>query len=100
MYKTFTIYTYHTSFNFPLTINDPSGSLIHWRLLLNEFGIEVNYNKGTANTQANELPSLNISSETNNYENSDKNIVFILYKTNLKLKLNTSPHEVDFINVE
>ena len=60
-----------------LTIDDPSGRLIRWRLRLAEFDFEVKYKKGKANTQADALSRLHTSAETKPHDDNDDIPVFM-----------------------
>ena len=55
MYQRFVVHTDHASLHWLLTIDDPSGRLMRWRLRLAEFDFEVKYKKGKENAQADAL---------------------------------------------
>lgn len=85
MYDKFTVYTYHTSFHWLLTINDPSGIFIRCRLRLAEFYFKVKYKKGNANTQAYVVSLLNTMSETTPRDENDNIPMFLLDSVTLEL---------------
>ena len=58
MYERFVVHTDNAALHWLLTIDDPSGRLMRWRLRLAEFDFEVRYKKGKANTQADALSRL------------------------------------------
>ena len=64
MYEKFVVHTDHAALHWLLTINDPSGRLMRWRLRLAEFDFEVKYKKGLLNTQADALSRLTTTAET------------------------------------
>ncbi|CAN8065809.1 unnamed protein product [Agarophyton chilense] len=53
-----TVFTDHASLRWLLSILEPSGGLMRWRLRLAEFGFDVQYGKGSCNTQADALSRL------------------------------------------
>ncbi len=64
MYERFMVYTDHAALRWLLSIQEPSGRLMRWRLRLAEFDFEVAYKKGTINTQADALSRLRTLAET------------------------------------
>ena len=101
MYEKFTVYTDHAALHWLLTITDPSGRLIRWRLRLAEYDFEVKYKKGKANTQADALSRLNTLSETIAHDDSDDIPAFLLEdELNVELKLNRAHDDDDFIELE
>ena len=64
MYERFVVYTDHAALRWLLTIQEPSGRLIRWRLRLAQCDFEVLYKKGKINTQADALSSLKTLAET------------------------------------
>ncbi|MGH0053304.1 MAG: reverse transcriptase/ribonuclease H family protein, partial [Sphaerochaetaceae bacterium] len=53
-----TVHTDYASLRWLMTITDPSGRLMHWRLRLSEYDFEVQYKKGLKNYQADALSRL------------------------------------------
>jgi len=100
MYERFTVFTDHAALHWLLTIDDPSGRLIRWRLRLAEFDFEVKYKKGKINTQADALSRLVTTGETIPHDDNDDIPVFELDLVNAELELNRSPEDVDFIDVQ
>ena len=64
MYEKFIVDIYHAALHWLLSITDPSGRLIRWRLRLSEFDFEVKFKKGKANTQTDALYRLIVDGET------------------------------------
>ena len=60
----FVVHTDHASLRWLLSVNDPSGRLMRWRLRLSEFDFDVEHKKGKANTQADALSRLTTLGET------------------------------------
>ena len=50
IYEKFTVYTDHAALGWLLTINDPSGRLMRWRLRLAEYDFNIQYKTGKTNT--------------------------------------------------
>ena len=100
MYEKFVVYTDHAALHWLLTIDDPSGRLIRWRLRLAEYDFEVKYKKGKANTQADALSRLNTSAETILSDDNDDIPVFLLDLVNIELEENRDPDSVDFLDVQ
>jgi len=51
----FTAYTDHAPLRWLMSVEDPSGRLIRWRIRLSEYDFDVEYKKGKLNTQADAL---------------------------------------------
>lgn len=87
MYEEFTVYIDHVALHWLLPNNEPARRLIHWRLRLAEFDLEVKYKKRKANTQADALSRLNTMTEPipNDYNNDIP--IFLLDSVNLELEL-------------
>ena len=64
MYEKFTVYTDHAALRWLLTICEPSGRLMRWRLRLAEFDFNVQYKRGKLNQQADALSRLRTMAET------------------------------------
>ena len=60
----FTVYSDQASLRWLMTIAEPSGRLMRWRLRLSEFDFVVLYKKGKINTQADALSRLPTSGDT------------------------------------
>ena len=60
----FTAYSDQASLRWLMTIAEPSGRLMRWRLRLSEFDFAVLYKKGKINTQADALSRLPTSGDT------------------------------------
>ena len=60
----FTVYSDQSSLHWLMTIAEPSGRLMRWRLRLSEFDFVVLYKKGKINTQADALSHLPTSGDT------------------------------------
>ena len=71
IYEKFTVYTDHAVLGWLLTINDPSGRLMRWRLRLAEYDFNIEYKTGKTNTQADALSRLHTSAETINDDAED-----------------------------
>ena len=80
-----------------LTIDDPSGRLIRWRLRLAEFDFEVKYKKGKANTQADASSILHTSAETKPHDDNDDIPVFM---NELDKNESIDPIDTDFIDLQ
>ena len=88
MYERFTVFTDHAALHWLLTIDDPSGRVIRWRLRLAEYDFEVKYRKGKINTQADALSRLNTAAETIVHDDSDDIRVLSLDPVQIKGKTN------------
>ncbi len=64
MYEEFIVHTDHSSLQWLLTIQEPSGRLMRWRLVLAEFNFQIKYKLGRLNTQADALSRLQTRAET------------------------------------
>ena len=95
MYEKFVVYTDHAALHWLLTIDDPSGRFIRWRLRLAEFDFEVKYKKGKANTQANALSRLHTFAETKPHDENDDIPVFMN-----ELDESIDPIDTDFIDLQ
>ena len=84
MYEKFTVFTDHSTLYWLLTIDDPSGRLIRWRLRLAEYDFDVKYKKGKINTEPDALSRLNTTAETITHDDSDDIPVFSLDPVQLK----------------
>lgn len=100
MYEKFTLPTYHAFLHWHLTINNPSGQLISWRIRLAEFYSGVKYKEGEVNSQSYALWRLNNMIETLPHGDDDGIPVFLLRETNHELEFNRSAYGVNFIDVE
>lgn len=60
----FTVNTDHSCLRWLMSISDPSGRLMRWRLRLSEFDFAVKYKKGTCNVHADALSRLETLGET------------------------------------
>ncbi|MGH0053544.1 MAG: Ty3/Gypsy family RNase HI domain-containing protein, partial [Sphaerochaetaceae bacterium] len=60
----FTVHTDHASLRWLMTITDPSGRLMRWRLRLSEYDFDAQYKKGLKNCQADALSRLPTNGET------------------------------------
>ena len=60
----FTVHSDQASWRWLLTIAEPSGRLMRWRLRLSEFDFQILYKKGKLNTQADALSRLTTLGET------------------------------------
>ena len=60
----FTINTDHSSLRWLMSVSDPSGRLMRWRLRLSEFDYDVEYKKARLNKQADALSRLETLGET------------------------------------
>ena len=100
MYEKFTVYTDHAALQWLLTIDDPSGRLIRWRLRLAEYDFEVKYKKGKVNTQADALSRLHSSAETIPHDDNDDIPTFMTDLANTPSKNDVDPINVDFIDVQ
>lgn len=99
IYYNLTVYTYHASFHWLLTVNNTSGRLIRWRLRLAEFDFDIKHKKGKSNTQADSLSRLKVKIKTIPHDDSDEIPLFLFGETKLKLELNKSADEFYFIDV-
>ena len=64
LYEEFIVHTDHAALRWLLTIQEPSGRLVRWRLRLAEFNFQVMYKKGKENQQADALSRLRTLAET------------------------------------
>lgn len=64
IYEHFTVQTDHAALGWLLSVTDPSGRLIRWRLRLAEFSFEILYKKGKTNAQADALSRLSSTGST------------------------------------
>ena len=78
MYENFTVFTDHAALHWLLTIDDPNGRIIRWRLRLAEYDFEVKYKKGKINTQEDAFSRLNTATETIVHDESGDIPVFSL----------------------
>lgn len=99
MNENFTVYTDHEALRWILTINDPSGRHIRWRLSLAEFDFELKYKKGNGNAKADALSRLNIINNATLHDDHDNIPISLIESINLEPGLNQSPDDVDVINV-
>ena len=99
MYEKFIVHTDHAALHWLLTINEPSGRLMRWRLRLAEFDFEVKYKKGKANAQADALSRLFTDADTIPDDNDDIP-AFLLDVVNVELTLNRQNDTDDFIDVQ
>ena len=60
----FTLYSDQASLRWLITIAEPSGRLMRWRLRLSEFNFTIQYKRGVQNTQADALSRLATLGET------------------------------------
>ena len=71
MYEKFIVHTDHAALRWLLSIQDPSGRLMRWRLRLAEFDFQIMYKKGKLNTQADALSRLRTLAETIRHDDDD-----------------------------
>lgn len=64
LYETFIVHTDHAALRWLLTIQEPSGRLMRWRLRLAEYNFQVHYKKGPSNVHADALSRLRTTAET------------------------------------
>ena len=64
LYEKFTVHTDHAALRWLLTIEEPSGRLMRWRLRLCEYTFTVKYKKGKANVHGDALSRLRTRAET------------------------------------
>lgn len=72
----FTVYTANFSLRLFMSISDPSGRLMRWRICLAEYEFQVIYKKDVQNTQADDLSRLPCSAEA--LQTEDKDIPFFI----------------------
>ena len=89
----FTVHSDQASLRWLLTIAEPSGRLMRWRLRLSEFDFQILYKTGKLNTQADALSSLATLVETTS--DLDEDIPCILIDGEYD-----EGYEVDFIEEE
>lgn len=65
------IHTDHAAFHWLLIIDDASGHLMRWHLLLEQYELEVRYKKGKEYTQSDELSKFHTNGETIPENNDD-----------------------------
>lgn len=70
MYERLIFYTYHTTLQWLLTIDDQSGWLIRWRLRLTELDFKFKCKKGPANSKADALSGFNLMSKKNLHDDN------------------------------
>ena len=100
MYEKFVVHTDHAALHWLLTINDPSGRLMRWRLRLAEFDFEVKYKKGLLNTQADALSRLTTTAETI-LDDEDDIPAFMSDMLNSELEHDKKDgHEHEFMDVQ
>lgn len=88
MYEKLTVSTGHAALYWILTIFNPSGRLILWRIRVAEFEFEAKYKKVKGNTHAEALSRLNVISKTMHHDGSDGIPVFAPELLNAELELN------------
>ena len=64
LYEEFTVHTDHSALRWLLTIQEPSGRLMRWRLRLAEYNFQIKYKTGTTNVHADALSRLRTNAET------------------------------------
>ena len=64
----FDLNTDHSSLRWLMTINDPSGRLMRWRIRLSEFQFKIHHKKGYLNTQADTVSRLASDGHTSGIE--------------------------------
>lgn len=67
----FTAHTDHSALRLLITINDPSGILMRWRIRLSEYSFDVMYKKGAENFVADATCRLQMDSPTTHHEDND-----------------------------
>lgn len=71
LYEKFIVHTDHAALHWSLKVDDTSGRLMIWNLLLAEHDFEVRYKNGKENTQANVHSRLHKDGETVTDDNDD-----------------------------
>ena len=90
MYENFTVFTNHAALHWLLTIDDPSGRLIRWRLRRAEYYFEVKYKKGKINSQEDSFSRLNNAAETILHDDRYDIPVFSLDPVQMKNETNSN----------
>ena len=63
LFEEFIVHTVHASLRCMITIEDPSGRLMRWRLRLAEYTVQIAYRKGSQNQTADALSRLTTLAE-------------------------------------
>ena len=71
IYEEFIVHTDHNALRWLLTIQEPSGRLMRWRLILAEFNFQIMYKLGRLNTQADALSRLRTKAEAIGQDEDD-----------------------------
>lgn len=99
VYECFVVYTDYTAVYWLSTIDEQSGLLTRWILLLAEFYFGDKHRKGKINAQADALYQLHMAGETAAQDKNDDIPVLKLDMINDELGLNRNPNEVSFIAI-
>lgn len=98
MFEKFIVHTDDNALDILMTINEPSGRLMHWGLRLSQFDFEVKYKLGIASQQADALPRLLSEAETV-IDNDDDDIPAFSFEDTIDTLLMDSV-EPDFMDLD
>lgn len=84
MFEKFVVHSDHAALHWLLTVSDPSGRLMRWRLRLAKYDFEVKYKPDKANTQADALSPLRTDASTVSDHDMEDIPAFLLNEENVE----------------
>lgn len=100
MYDRFVLFTDHAALQWLLTIDDPSGRFIRWRLRLADLNIEAKYKKSKINDQADVFFQMHETEKAVPHDDYDDILLFDCDILRVKLGPNRNRGKVNFINTK